>query len=94
MARLLADTMDKISSNVKVTNLFRPTDLIILVIALYGAGIVRRIFKVRAALAGIGNLPGRRTVCGPYTLLASILPQIPYINLRAGWQLKEKYSRE
>jgi hypothetical protein len=94
MAHLLADTMDNISTYVKSTDLFRPTTLIILVVALYGTGSVRRLFKLRAALAGIGNLPGRRTVCGPYTLLANVLPRIPYINLQAGWQLREKYSRE
>jgi hypothetical protein len=59
MAHLLADTMDNISSHVKVADLFRPTTLVILTMAFYGAGIVRRLFKLRAALTGIGNLPGR-----------------------------------
>jgi hypothetical protein len=94
MADLFSATMDNISSHIKMEDLLRPTTLVILAITIFSADIVRRIIKLRAALAGIGNLPGRRTACGPFTLLASILPQIPYINLRAGWQFREKYSRE
>jgi hypothetical protein len=94
MANLLADTMENISSHVKFADFLRPTTLILFTMALYGAGIVRRLFKLRAALAGIGNLPGRRTVFGPYTLLANVFPQIRYINLQAGWQFRAKYSRE
>jgi hypothetical protein len=86
--------MDNISSRIKMADLIQPTTLIILAITFSGAEIVRRIVKFRAALAAIGNLPGRRTACGPYTLVASILPQIPYVNLRAGWQFREKYNRE
>jgi hypothetical protein len=94
MADLFAATMDNISSHIKTADLFQPTTLIILAITFSGAEIIRRIVKFRAALAAIGNLPGRRTACAPYTLLGGILPQIPYINLRAGWQFREKYDRE
>src|SRR5450631_2409833 len=94
MADLFTTTMDNISSHIKMADLLRPTNLIILAITLSSADIARRIIKLRAALAGIGDLPGRRTACGPFTILASFLPQIPYINLRAGWPLKERYSRE
>lgn len=83
--------MDNILSHITKDDLLRPSTLVAIAAALCGAELARRILKLRAALAGIGNLPGRRTLCGPHTLLAAFLPQIPYINLPAGWQFKEKY---
>jgi hypothetical protein len=94
MADLFAATINNISSHIQKSGLSQPNNLVILAVALSGAEVARRVIKFRAALAAIGNLPGRRTAVGPYTLLASLLPQIPYINLPAGWQFKEKYSRE
>lgn len=77
-----------------MVDLLRPTNFIILAVTLYGVEIVRRVLIIRKTLAGIGNLPGTRATWGASTLLSIILPQIPYITLPPGWQLKQKYGRE
>lgn len=86
--------MGNILSQIKINDIFRPTSLVILGFTLYGARVLRRVMVVRAAIAGIGNLPGGRTMYGPYTLLSKILPPIPYINRPGGWQYRQKYGRE
>ncbi|KIM26467.1 hypothetical protein M408DRAFT_72781 [Serendipita vermifera MAFF 305830] len=84
--------MGSFLSQVKLEEIFKPINFLILAVSLYGLRVVRRVVQVRAALASVGNLPGGRIVYGPYSIMARILPSIPYITRQPGWQFKEKYA--
>lgn len=81
-------------SQITTNDIFRPSHLLILALTLCGAHFVRRIIQLRASLAGIKNLPGERSMYGPYTIMSKILPSIPYINRREGWQFRQKHGCE
>jgi len=86
--------MGNTGSRVSLDSIFRPTNLVLLLISLYGIRVVRRTLKVRGDLAKIGFLPGPWCIYGPFTILGSLLPPISYLNRRYGWQFTHKYQRE
>lgn len=61
-------------------------------VSIYGIHFVRRLIKVRGILAGFGNLPGGFAIYGPYSLVTRLLPQIPYLTRKPGWQMRHKYA--
>lgn len=86
--------MGNIPSQIKMDEFFKPTNLIIFALTLYGVQVVRRIVQVRTAIAGIGHLPGDRLVYGPYSIMSRILPSIRYVNRAGKWLFEHKYSCE
>lgn len=84
--------MGNVASQIKPSDVLQPINLVALVVTLLGVDTARRFFQARAALARIGNLPGPRAIFGPYSPISMILPPIPYLNLPADLQFREKYS--
>ncbi|KIM26477.1 hypothetical protein M408DRAFT_9898 [Serendipita vermifera MAFF 305830] len=84
--------MGNISSQIQPSEVFRPFNLFILFVTLYGVETARKFTNARAALARVGNMLGPRAIFGPYSLLGNILPPIPYVKLSSEIHFGEKYA--
>jgi hypothetical protein len=90
---LLLTAMGNVPSQLKLDQVLRPTNLILLALTLYGVRIARRALKIRGELAAVGFLPGTRDMYGPSTILGRLFPPIPYICRIPGWLFVFKHRR-